>query len=265
MWLSITKRLNYCWRLFATAWSFFIFGAAGIFCWGFVYPLLEPFLGKGNFKKRRSRYLMFRVFRVYMDMMRVMGILDYRVDGGERLAAAGRLVIANHPCLLDIVFLISQTPNATCIVKPGLVANPFMRIPIRAMGYIYADHPDSLLQRCAEELAAGSSLIVFPEGTRSTPGQPLSFLRGTAAIALHARCPIVPVVLDCQPTTLTKQLKWYQIPSRRFTLTMRVETEWPAHSDLDERPRSLAVRQVTRDWQAYYAQAMKNAPDGVAL
>lgn len=247
------ERANYYWRLGGTALSFFLFGAVGVVLWGMLFPLAAPFLGEGLRKKRRSRLGMQRLFSVYMDFMRAIGILAYEVRGGDKLAAPGRLVVANHPCLLDIVFLIAQIENATCIVKPALAANPFMRIPIRAMGYIYAADPEDLLARCAEELREGASLVLFPEGTRTTPGQPVKFRRGAAAIALESGAKILPVRLGCSPTTLTKQEKWHQIPPRKFTLSLEAGEDIDPAGDYAGIGRTIAARRLTRRLEQYFS------------
>ncbi len=248
------ERFNHYWRLFGTGLSFFLFGAVGVVFWGMLFPLMAPFLGQSLQKQLRSRWLMQQIFRIYMNFMQTIGILSYQVHGKERLACPGRLVIANHPCLLDIVFLLSQIPNATCIVKPALAGNPFMRIPIRAMGYIYAESAQDLMARCVAELQAGSALIIFPEGTRTTPGQALKFQRGAANIALQAQVPILPIRLSCNPTTLTKQEKWYQIPARRFKLSIETGEEITLDSRPKDAERSLLARRLTRQLEDYFKQ-----------
>ncbi len=246
------NKINYVWRLFGTGLSFFLFGVGGIVVWGLLFPVLAPLLGRGGQKKRRARCLMHLIFKSYMGFMQVIGILNYEVRGAEKLAAPGRVVVANHPCLLDIVFLISQIPNATCIVKPALIKNPFMRIPIRAMSYIYAEDPEDLIERCDAELREGGTLIIFPEGTRTTPGKPLKFQRGAAAIALQANANILPVKLGCSPTTLTKQEQWYQIPEKRFTLSLQVGDDIRPIPNTDNNCRTIAARQLTRQLEAYF-------------
>lgn len=251
------ERLNYYWRLFGTGLSFFLFGCMGILVWGLMFPLIAPFLGRGEIKKRRTRELMSGIFRVYMDFMRLIGILDYRVLGRrEQLAEGGNLVIANHPCLLDIVFLISQIPNATCIVKPALIRNPFMRIPIRAAGYVYAEDPELLIRHCAEELKGGGSLIIFPEGTRTKPGNAVKFQRGAAAIALHAEANLLPVTIYCTPSTLTKHEKWYQIPQKRFTLSLYVGDHMRLTPVSEKIGRPQLTRQLTRQLEAYFIEQL---------
>jgi 1-acyl-sn-glycerol-3-phosphate acyltransferase len=246
------KRINYLWRLFGTGLSFFLFGAVGVLFWGILFPLLDKAIMQDLPKKQRSRLLMNRIFHFYMEFMRKIGILGYEVHGGGRLNTPSRLIIANHPSLLDIVFLISQIRNATCIVKPALASNPFMRIPIQAMGYIYADDPEAVVKHCAEELHEGCSLIIFPEGTRTTPGKALKFQRGTAAIALESKVKILPVILGCSPTTLTKREKWYQIPHKKFTLSLHVEEDFELDAIDENASRSLATRKLTRQLEKYF-------------
>ncbi len=248
------ERINYLWRLVGTGISFFLFGVVGVLFWGILFPLLDKFIMQNIPKKLRSRLLMSRIFQLYMEFMRIIGILTYEVQGGERLNALGRLIIANHPSLLDVVFLISQIRNVTCIVKPALAANPFMRIPIQAMGYIYADDPEAVVKQCAEELHEGCSLIIFPEGTRTTPGKPLKFLRGAATIALESKANILPVIICCSPTTLTKREKWYQIPHKKFTLSLTVGEDFELDAIDENASRSLATRNITRQLEKYFIE-----------
>jgi 1-acyl-sn-glycerol-3-phosphate acyltransferase len=248
------ERLDYARRWCATAFSFFLFGAVGVLLWGLVFPGLAPLLGRGEILKRRAHRLMYAVFRAYVELMRVLGIFRYEVHGGERLHRPGRLVVANHPSLLDVVFLVSFIPNATCIVKPALVRNPFMRIPIRAVHYIYADDPESLLEECAREMREGASLVIFPEGTRATPGQPRQLQRGAANIALAAGAPILPVYIDCRPSMLTKRDKWYRIPERRVRFRFFVGEEIDPAGLTHGQPRSLASRALTRRLHEYFAE-----------
>jgi 1-acyl-sn-glycerol-3-phosphate acyltransferase len=250
----MTAKINYLWRLLGTAISFTVFGLIAMVFWGLAFPVIDKLIIRNRHKKQKSRLLMQQIFHIYMEFMRLIGILDYQVYGSERLNAPGKLIIANHPCLLDIVFLISQIKNATCIVKPQLANNPFLRIPIHAMGYIYAHDPEKLLELCSQELRTGCSLIIFPEGTRTIPGKPLKFQRGAAAIALHAKVNLLPVTLSCTPTTLTKQEKWYQIPDKKFTLSLHADNELQTGSTDTDLSRSLATRKITRQLEQYFTR-----------
>ncbi len=53
-----------------------------------------------------------------------VGVLSYEFHGAERLGRPGQIILANHPSLIDVVFLIGFTPQATCIVKEALFPQP---------------------------------------------------------------------------------------------------------------------------------------------
>jgi 1-acyl-sn-glycerol-3-phosphate acyltransferase len=165
--------------------------------------------------------------------------------------------LANHPTLIDVVALIALLPNASCVVKQALWANPFLGGVVRAAGYISNSDSDSMIDDCARDLIAGNPLLLFPEGTRSRPGQPLSFQRGAAYIALRSGVPMLPVLIDCSPATLTKSDRWYHIPCRRFCLRIEVlaplsATRWIAADDV----QTVAARKLTQALEAYFAQEL---------
>ena len=81
---------------------------------------------------------------------------------------------------------------------------------MRAANYI-ANEFNGLIERCLASPATGSSLIIFPEGTRSPPGQLHPFHRGASNIALMSGKNIAPIVISCQPQTLLKHQRWYEI------------------------------------------------------
>jgi 1-acyl-sn-glycerol-3-phosphate acyltransferase len=86
------------------------------------------------------------------------------------------------------------------------------------------------------------------------PHQPYKFQRGAAHIALQANVTVTPVIISCNPSTLTKQEKWYQIPSRRFHLSMRVGDDMVLDSFLKIEPKTIAVRRFNQYLQDYFSQ-----------
>ena len=71
--------------------------------------------------------------------MQRAGVLTYSVEGAEKLGRPGQMIIANHPSLIDVVFLIGLVRQANCVVKQSLWQNPFTRGPVRDAGYISND------------------------------------------------------------------------------------------------------------------------------
>ena len=212
----------YWWRLIATALSFSLFGIGGVLLRLVVFPLLALLPGDALVRRTRARAVVSRTFYWFVQFMYRSGVLTYEVEGAERLGRPGQMVIANHPSLIDVVVLIAFIRDANCVVKQSLWDNPFMRGPIRAAQYISNSGSMDMLDEAADALREGQTLIVFPEGTRTTPGKAPEFHRGAAAIALRGARLVTPVVISVEPTTLTKAEPWYRIPSRRFHFRLRV-------------------------------------------
>ncbi|TLF51793.1 1-acyl-sn-glycerol-3-phosphate acyltransferase [Halomonas urmiana] len=245
------------WRRGAgTALSFTAFGIGGLVIGLAIAPLLRLSVRDNEERQRLARRFIRGVFRAFIGLMKGLGVLDYRLEGGERLDCPGRLILANHPSLIDVVFLLAHTPNADCIVKGRLATNPFTRGPIRAAGYITNRDPEALLEAARASLGQGNSLILFPEGTRTTPGRPIKFRRGGANIALRTDTIISPVLIRCSPTTLTKGEPWYHIPKRKVHLSLHVLDDLPPEQASDQ-PTSQRARQLTRELSEYFNRELE--------
>lgn len=252
-----SARLNHAWRLFATGLSFAAFGVGGLLLGGVVLPLLLLVVRAPERRQRLGRRLVQLAFASHVGLMHRLGVLTYEIEGRERLARNGMLVLANHPTLIDVVFLISLLPNADCVVKRAVARNPFMRGPVRAAGYVSNDDGAGLVDDCIAAVRAGGNLVIFPEGTRTVPGQPPRLQRGAANIAVRGRLDITPVTITCHPSTLAKGQKWYRVPSRRFHVRVQVGEDIPIAPFLaaaEDAPRgeALAARRVTDHLTRYF-------------
>lgn len=244
------KALNRLWRQLATGFSFLVFGIGGLMITLIVVPLSLTIRDQSR-RERWVKYIIHRCFRLFTGMMEKLGILTVDARHLERLDRPGQLVIANHPTLIDVVFLISFMPRADCVVKSSLLRNPFTRGPIKAACYIANDDPDAVIKAAGESFARGNSLIVFPEGTRTTPGESMCLQRGAANIAIRTGQNLRPVIIDCEPPTLGKNTPWYQVPERRFHMTFRVDEELDVSPFLEGKP-SVMSRQLTATIKDYF-------------
>ena len=151
------RRNFYYWRILATGVSFAVFGIGALVLGWILLPLTSFFSESRRAGQRHSRRIIQLSFRAFVWLMRSLGVLTWEVEGEPELRRSGQLVIANHPTLIDIVFLISMIPNATCIVKAGLYRNVFTRGPVKWAGYVPNNSAEQMLTDCAEELARGAS------------------------------------------------------------------------------------------------------------
>jgi len=255
--MKLGRKLDYGWRLFGTAFSFACFGIGGVLLSLTLFPLIRLVSRDKDATRRRIQRAMRQSFRVFLWEMTFLGVISYEVSGGERLAQRGRLIVANHPSLIDVVLLIALLPEVDCIVKQALWRNPFLRWPVAWADYTpNSGSAEELVESAAAKLRAGRSLIVFPEGTRSVPGQPLQMQRGAARIALAAGVEILPVTIVCEPSTLTKAESWYHIPPRRPNWKLLVGDPLLAADYAPAgMPEALAARQLTQHFVNYFSDS----------
>ncbi|OIR10100.1 2-acyl-glycerophospho-ethanolamine acyltransferase [mine drainage metagenome] len=249
------RRLDHLWRTAATGAAFaFIFVGGGLLA-GVMLPLL-PLPGSGSHV--RVRRVIHRVFRFYLLCLRRLGLLTLRFENTAPLdTPGGRLIVANHPSLLDVVMLMALIPDAQCIVKSQLWTHPLLGPLMRRAGYIRNDlEPEALLEACRNALRLGQSLIIFPEGTRSQPGQPPRFRRGFANLATLTAAPIQTVLITCDPPTLIKGEPWWKIPPIRPTFRLTLGERLEAARYLDQRNRSVAARRLVQSLERYYAEKL---------
>ena len=217
------KRLNHAWRLFATGFSFSVFGLGGLVMGLFLFPMMFVLIRDPGARQTAARNLIGFAFRAFIWLMKSMGVLSYQIQGASNACSSSSpLIIANHPTLIDVVFLVSLFPQVDCVIKEAVTKNPFMRSTVAAANYISNSETQELLDSCVRRLGSGSSLLLFPEGTRSRGNQPLEFKLGAAAVAVDSDAEILPVVIKCTPPTLAKHEPWYKIPPTRPFFSIQI-------------------------------------------
>lgn len=244
------------WRLLFTGLSFTLFGLGGLLLRLVCFPLVRLLYPDPLVQRRCSRMLVQYAFRYFVCFMHRTGVITWHISHPERLGKPGQMVVANHPSLIDVVLLIACIRDAGCVVKQGLWDNPFTRGPVQAAGYISNDASVEMIENTAQALREGQTLVIFPEGTRTTPGQMPRFHRGAAAIAIRgARC-VTPVVIRVNPTTLTKAEPWYRIPSRRVHFSLEVGEAIDPQHFAQQAPAPIASRRLDALLHDYFVQEL---------
>jgi 1-acyl-sn-glycerol-3-phosphate acyltransferase len=133
-------------------------------------------------------------------VLRSLGV-DVTVCGAERCPAGAAVYAANHTSALDIPILFAFLPvDFRIIHKRSLYLVPVLGQYLYVSGHIGIHRGSAFRARKGLEVAAarvrgGTSVVVFPEGTRSPEGDVGTFKRSSFLPALEAGVPVVPLSL----------------------------------------------------------------------
>ena len=107
------------------------------------------------------------------------------------------VVAANHQSIYDIPIVFTTLPLQLRIVaKESLGRIPFLGWHLQRTGHVLVDRQNpgaGILKRMASLVRAARSVIVFPEGTRSTDGTVARFKGGIFLLAIDSSLPVLPV------------------------------------------------------------------------
>lgn len=256
----LLNRVGYLWRLCATAISFAVFGVGGMLLWGVVFPLLSLAIPQQARRTLWAKALIRRLFKAFVGLMHVLGIYTYELRGLEKLNRNGLLILANHPTLIDVVFLISLTNHADCVVKAQLLRNPSTRGAVQTAGYICNDAGPVFIERCFASLQSGNNLIIFPEGTRTPEaGFPARLERGAANLAVRCQLDVTPVLIRCDQSFLAKGVPWWKIPTKRPHLAIEVHDDVNVAALVADCPsEALAARRLSEHLIQFFTAEIRN-------
>jgi 1-acyl-sn-glycerol-3-phosphate acyltransferase len=156
------------------------------------------------------------------------------------------ILAANHQSIYDIPIVFAAMPMQLRIVaKASLGRFPFLGWHLQRTGHLLVDRRNpgvSIVTRMRRLVTAGRSLIVFPEGTRSTDGRVGRFKRGTFLVAIEAQLPVVPISISGSRHVMMKGRLMVCPGDVRVTVHAPLATDGVAReqaSDFTERVRSI--------------------------
>ena len=135
-------------------------------------------------------------------ILKLLGI-KVSVDGLENLdPSKSFLITSNHQSYFDIFILLAYLNlNFRFIAKRSLFKIPFLGQSMKRLGYIPIDRKDlrnalKSVKAGAEALKNKTSILIFPEGTRSSDGKLSSFKKGGLNMFLkQGGMTVLPVVI----------------------------------------------------------------------
>jgi 1-acyl-sn-glycerol-3-phosphate acyltransferase len=180
-------------------------------------------------------------------ILKVTGVA-IAVDGKDNLTPGqAYVIIANHQSHFDSLALaLGLGVQIRWVGKQELRRIPLFGYALYALRHILIDRTDheravSSIRRGVRRLGPGTSILFFPEGTRSADGRLQPFKKGAFATALEAGFPILPVTINGSREVLPKNSLVFYPGRIHLTIAPPITTK-------GERPESMAMlMQQTRN------------------
>ncbi len=173
------------------------------------------------------------------------------IEGHERIRRdAVYVMVANHQSLLDILVLFRLFTHFKWVAKIELFRIPCIGWNMGLNRYVRLRRGDPesiarMMRTCEERMAEGSSIMMFPEGTRSADGRLKPFKHGAFTLAQRAGVPLLPIVVEGTADALPKRGFVLQ---GRHRIRVRVLPEIPY-----ARFATQTVQDLTATMQALFA------------
>lgn len=140
--------------------------------------------------------------RLVILLLRIVCGARVELRGMHHIPAGGAVLAAKHQSAFDTIVWLALLPDAAYVLKKELLSIPVYGWHARKAGMIPVDREGGgaalrgMLRQAVAAVAAGRQLVIFPEGTRSAPGERLPYQPGVVAIAAGTSAPVIPVATD---------------------------------------------------------------------
>lgn len=185
---------NFC-GCFMKIFAITVFGVGAVILAVFVFPFIRLFtLHRKDFGVVARAYVS-HTFRVFLGFLNILHVSIRKVENEDDYRNIhSKIIIANHPSLLDFVYIMSLVPNSTCIVRGGLTKTP-LRGVIKQAYITNTTTFEDMCVECKKLTDMGCNVIIFPEGTRTPRHGKNNYKKGAARIALYCGCDVQPIFI----------------------------------------------------------------------
>jgi 1-acyl-sn-glycerol-3-phosphate acyltransferase len=176
-----------------------LFNAAFFAVSGTLAVLATPLLA---FPRGALLWIMRLWARIVVLLLRVICGVRLDLRGMERIPPGACVIAAKHQSAFDTIVWLMLVPDPAYVMKKQLFAIPFYGWHARRVGMIAVDREGggaalrAMLRAVQAAVAAGRQVVIFPEGTRTAPGERLPYQPGVVALAAGTDAPVIPVATD---------------------------------------------------------------------
>jgi 1-acyl-sn-glycerol-3-phosphate acyltransferase len=169
--------------------------------------------------------------RAMVALLRLVCGIRVVATGLDRIPPGGAIIAAKHQSAFDTVVWLALLPAPAYVLKKELLSIPVWGWLARRCGHVAVDRKGGAaalkhMVRAAQALLdAGRPVVIFPEGTRTAPGERRPYQPGVAALATATRAVVVPVATD-------SGLRWGRRAFRKQAGTIHVSVLEPLPAGL---------------------------------
>jgi len=165
------------------------------------------------------------------------------IEGKRHIGEKTYVVVSNHQSLLDILVAFRIFFPFKWVSKAEIFRIPFVGWNMTLNRYIKLVRGNKksvrkMLDDCTTALAGGSSVYLFPEGTRSKNGAVKPFKPGAFILAHNSKLPILPIAITGTQEALPKNSLNFH---GRHLITVRILEEIPYAAFQGLNPEETAV------------------------
>ena len=195
---------------------------------------------------------------LFGDLATAAAGVELCLEGADNLEQAGPCVVMfNHQSDIDFLLVCAVLRrNFAGVAKQELKHHPVFGPAFRFADTVFIDRSDraqavAAMAPAVDALRSGTSIVIFPEGTRSESGALGAFKKGAFHIAMQAQVPVLPVVIHDAARLMPKGA-WFARPGPvRVEVLPPVSTEDWAVESLGDHIESV---------HSLYRQALTQSP-----
>ena len=176
------------------AFAYLIFGIGSIVIGLIVLPIERLLIHPKEKFKKIGRYTISYAHKLFVLLCEKIKMIEIKKPTPDFSDLKGVIIAPTHPTLFDVVILFSLIPGADCIVR-GALTRTVTGFIVRALYIVNSENFEELKEDCRKSLENGNNLIIFPEGTRTRRGTPITLKRGIAYISLHTKADVIPIII----------------------------------------------------------------------
>ena len=239
-------------RIISKLISLSIFGVGSVLLSIICFPIAKLIFPKKQKFQYHMRHLIYVLFKFFLGIMWSLNLLKIKVNKKNYLDnLKSAIIVANHPGYLDSVVMLSMLKHGSIVPKASLSKGSVMQVIIKEL-YMPNSIPfDDMVELAKGDLEAGNCIMIFPEGTRSTPYGQHVYKKGAARLSLRANVPIIPVYIGgTEKRGLGKGDKILQVnPNHRYVYDLQIKDPiYP--QEFADVPETIAAKRITEKMKA---------------